>query len=226
MSRPTSVDLAATAFIDSTHPAVVEFSRSHADKEQGPTAKAVALYYAVRDGLRYDPYHLELSQKALTASNILESGRGWCVEKAILLAACCRAQGIPARLGFADVKNHLSTERLRQSMKTDIFYYHGYTSIYLNDTWIKATPAFNLSLCEKFRLAPLEFNGQEDSIYHPFDLEGNRHMEYLQIRGEHSDVPLQELLDAFDKYYPGMSLTSLSGENWDADVDAESTTPV
>lgn len=219
MSDPSGGDLRATTFIDSDHPAVVSFAAKHAGNTPEPIERAVSLYYAVRDGLRYDAYNIVLSPSALRASNILQSGRGWCVEKAIVLAACCRAQGIPARLGFADVRNHLSTERLRKSMKTDVFYYHGYTAIYLNKAWVKATPAFNLSLCEKFRLAPLEFDGKQDSIYHPFDLEGNRHMEYLRLRGEYSDLPLDALLETFEKHYPGIA--SLRAQNWDDDVKAE-----
>jgi hypothetical protein len=47
------------------------------------------------------------------------------VPKAAVLAAVARAAGIPARLGYADVRNHMSTERLRQTMKTDVFVWHG-----------------------------------------------------------------------------------------------------
>jgi transglutaminase-like putative cysteine protease len=136
------------------------------------------------------------------------------VSKAILLAACCRVAKIPARLGFADVRNHLTTARMRSIMKTDVFYWHGYTSIFLDGQWVKATPAFNIELCEKFRLRPLEFNGITDSIYHPFDLEGNMHMEYLRYRGEFADVPLNEMMDTFRREYQ-------PDESWKQDADFE-----
>ena len=68
--------------------------------------------------------------------------KGYCVQKAVLLAAVCPAQSISARLGFADVRNHLSTEKMRAHMKTDTFYWHGYTSIFLDVVWFKSTPAF------------------------------------------------------------------------------------
>jgi transglutaminase-like putative cysteine protease len=180
----------------------------------------VRLYYAVRDGFRYDPYGIELSVRGLRASTVLAAGRGFCINKAVLLAAVCRAVGIPARMGYADVRNHLSTERLRQSMGgSDVFYYHGYTSILLGGKWVKATPAFNLSLCEKFRLEPLEFDGTKDSIYHPFDLTGQRHMEYLGFRGEHDDVPLADMVAVFEDHYPGMA--RLDGGDFDRDVERE-----
>ncbi|HXG28559.1 MAG TPA: transglutaminase family protein [Nevskiales bacterium] len=207
--------LRPTAIVDADHPAVIRFAREAAGTAQDPRARAVALYYAVRDGFRYDPYGLDLSPQGLSASRVLETGRGWCVTKAVLLAAACRALGIPARLGYADVRNHLSTERMRQAMKTDVFYWHGYTGIRLDGRWVKATPAFNLSLCEKFRLKPLEFDGSEDSIYHPFDLEGRRHMEYLNFRGEYADVPVADIVRTFAEHYPG----SLAQDRADFDRD-------
>ena len=167
------------------------------------TKRAVAVYYAIRDGILYDPYSADISVAGLKATTVLEEKRGWCVSKAILLAACCRALGIPARLGYADVLNHLSTEKLRQRMKTNVFYWHGYTALYLDDRWVKATPAFNIELCEKFGLKPLEFNGRDDSIYHAFDQAGNRHMEYLYDRGQFLEPPIEAMRRTFDEYYPG-----------------------
>ncbi len=175
--------ISATPVIESTHAAVVEFAREAAGAAEGERERAVRLYYAVRDRIRYDPYRIDLTVEAMKASATLQIKHGWCVSKAVLLAACCRSLGIPARLGFADVRNHLSTERLRERMRTDIFYWHGYTDIFLSGKWVKATPAFNIELCEKFRLLPLEFDGMEDSLYHAFDAEGRRHMEYVTLRG-------------------------------------------
>ena len=157
----------------------------------------MALYYAVRDGLRYDPYRIDVTVHGMKASTALANGYGWCVPKAALLAAACRAAGIPARVGYADVRNHLSTERMRQNMGSDLFVWHGYTDIWLHGQWIKATPAFNIELCDRFGLLPLDFDGRADSIYHPFDKAGNRHMEYVTMHGAFDDVPLQRIVDAF-----------------------------
>ena len=197
----TPSTLAPAAMVDSDHPAVQAFAREHA-RGADDRARAVALYYAVRDGFRYDPYRCELTPEGMKASQVIALGAGWCVPKATLLAAVCRAAGIPARLGFADVKNHLSTERMRQEMQTDVFYWHGFTEIWLDGAWRKATPAFNLSLCERFGLHPLEFDGVNDSIYHPFDQSGRRHMEYLALRASYDDVPLDEILLTFRAHYP------------------------
>jgi transglutaminase-like putative cysteine protease len=198
---PTAATLASTALIDSDHPSVLAFARQHA---RGDTVRerAVALHDAVRDGFRYDPYQVDLSPQGMRASSVIERGIGWCVPKAALLAAACRALGIPARLGYADVRNHLSTERMRRTMQTDLFLWHGYTDIWIDGAWRKATPAFNRELCERFGLLPLTFNGHDDSIYHPYDRAGNRHMEYVHQRGAFDDMPLAQIAEDFARLYP------------------------
>lgn len=211
--------LQATPFLNCDDPSVIEFAKEKAG-DGSQKEQAVSLYYAVRDGFRYDPYRLDVSVKGLSASTVLAQGYGWCVNKAVLLAALCRAIGIPARLGFADVRNHLSTQRMRDTMDTDIFYFHGYTDIYLDGKWCKATPAFNVELCEKFGLHTLEFDGENDSIYHPFDKSGQRHMEYVHFRGEFADVPLDTIIEVFEREYPGM-MESVQSADFESDVAKE-----
>ena len=197
-----SIYLQETVTMDFSHPVVSAFVEKHINNGSTDRENAVSLYYAVRDSIRYTPYNIDLTEEGLKASTTLEQGHGWCVSKALLLAACCRAARIQSRLGYADVKNHMSTKRLRDSMQTDIFYWHGYTEILIEGGWIKATPAFNLGLCEKFGIAPLEFNGTCDSIFHPFDKNGNQHMEYLNDRGHFDDLPLERIMASFKKNYP------------------------
>src|SRR5438105_5824270 len=168
--------LKPTPFMNADDPAVLAFARSATAEAGDERERAVALYYTVRDGFRYDPYKIDLSVDGLKASRVLSDGFGWCVPKAALLAAACRAVGIAARVGLADVRNHLSTARLREAMGTDMFYGHGYTAIRVDGRWVKATPAFNVELCRRMGLHSLEFDGTADSIYHPFDLSGRRHM--------------------------------------------------
>lgn len=214
---PTPAALAPTALIDSDHPAVQAFAARHARGDDA-RERAVALALAVRDGFRYDPYRIDLSPRGMTASTVLAQGYGWCVPKAVLLAAACRAAGIPARLGFADVRNHLSTERLRQTLKTDLFVWHGYTDLWIDGAWRKATPAFNLSLCERFGLLPLDFDGVHDSIYHPFDRAGHRHMEYVRQRGSFDDLPLAQIVASFQQAYgDGLGTASTPGALEQAD---------
>jgi transglutaminase-like putative cysteine protease len=215
--------LRPASMVDADHPAVIAFAQRAAAGAGTQQERACRLYYAVRDGFRYDPYKVDLSIDGLKASRVLADGHGWCVPKAALLAAACRAVGLPARVGLADVRNHLSTARLREVMGTDMFYRHGYTAILLGGAWRKATPAFNVELCHKLGLHPLEFDGNSDSIYHPFDVTGRRHMEYVAMRGEHDDIPREDLLQVFAEFYPNMP--RLDQQDWDQDVAAEATKP-
>jgi transglutaminase-like putative cysteine protease len=193
--------LSAGEYIDGAHPAVAKFATDHAQGSSG-LERAVSLYYAVRDLIRYNPFLDFTVASAFRASDCIAAGEGFCTGKASLLAAVARAAGIPSRIGFADVRNHLTTPRLLEFMGTDEFIYHGFTELFLEGKWVKATPAFNIALCEKFRVKPLEFNGHSDSIFHPFDADDRRHMEYLRYRGSFTDVPVDEIRAAFREYYP------------------------
>jgi transglutaminase-like putative cysteine protease len=193
--------LRPTQFIDSDAPAVAEYARSTIGDAATDVERGGRLYYAVRDPIRYDPYAIGFDLSAYKASAVLAAQVGFCIQKAILLAAVARAVGIPSRLGFADVRNHLTTERLRKLMGTDVFAFHGYTELYLDGRWVKATPAFNRSLCERFKVRPLEFDGKSDSVFHPFDTEGRKHMEYLRDHGHFADFPFEGMVRAFKEHY-------------------------
>ncbi|HMW15386.1 MAG: transglutaminase family protein [Pseudomonadales bacterium] len=194
--------LAPSYFIDSDHPAVVEFAMRAIDGAQESRERAVRLYYAVRDQIRYNPYAADMSREAMKASTVAQRGESFCVPKSILLAACARAVGIPSRLGFADVRNHLTSNRLKESMRgNDLFVFHGQTLMYVDGRWSKSTPAFNLSLCQKINILPLEYDGQTDSVFHPFDQAGNRHMEYVRDRGLYDDMPYEAFATAMQQTY-------------------------
>ena len=192
-------------YVDSDAANIAAFAREACGDALDDITKAVRLYYAVRDGIVYTPYCDFKSVETFRASACLARGSGFCVAKAALLAAAARASGIAARVGFADVRNHLVTPRLRQLMGTDLFVYHGYTELYLGGKWVKATPAFDRGLCEKFGVRPLEFDGREDSLFHPHDASGRRHMEYVRDRGPSADVPVAEILEAFHRCYPQLT---------------------
>jgi transglutaminase-like putative cysteine protease len=213
--------LRPTPCVESDAPAVRAFVGRVSADAATPRARAVRLFYAVRDEIRYDPYGVVLTREGLRATAVLERGAGFCVAKAVVLAAAARAVGIPARLGFADVRNHLTTERLRAQMGTDVFAFHGFTELHLAGRWVKATPTFNQSLCDRFGVRALEFDGEHDSLLHPFDTAGQRHMEYIRDRGTSADVPIDEMRAAFAEHYPGMITGADSGGDFERDAAAD-----
>jgi transglutaminase-like putative cysteine protease len=216
-----AIHLAPGRLIDSDAPVIRDYVSAHAGEGDDVT-RAIRLYYAVRDDLRYDPYDIDYSVAGFSASHTLARGKGFCITKAAVLAAVARAAGIPARLGYADVRNHLATPRLIEQMGTDLFIFHGYTDLWLEGRWVKATPAFNIQLCEKFGVLPLEFDGRTDSIFHPHDAEGRLHMEYVRDRGTYDDVPYEEILATFRETYPRFDYASAgTGGDFEAEAEAE-----
>ena len=151
--------LSPTWFIDSDSEIVGDFAATAAAGATEPTATAVALFHAVRDGIRYDPYNTQSDPVSYRASTVATSSSTWCVPKSVLLTAAARNRGIPARLGFADVRNHLTSEKLSAQMGTDVFMWHGYSELLLGDRWFKLSSAFNIELCERFGVKVLEFDG-------------------------------------------------------------------
>lgn len=186
--------LEPTFFMDSDHFQVKDFAAKNTKENMSLKEKAKALFYAVRDQIYYSPYDIDFTRNGMKASSIIERKKGYCVAKAVALCGALKAVNIPARLGLADVKNHLTTKRLKEIMGTDTFYYHGYTELYLNGRWIKATPTFNRELCEKFKVKPLDFDGENDSLFHEFDESGRKHMSYIKDFGYFDELPFEEIL--------------------------------
>jgi len=196
--------LSSDRFVDSDNPIVIAFAERIAGEAETNVEKARRLFYAVRDEIYYDPYTVWGSPDSYRASTCIEARRGFCIPKAAVMAAAARALAIPARVGYSDVRNHLATPRLLELMGTDVFTWHGFTELHLDGRWVKVTPTFNKSLCKKFGVKTLEFDGYNDSILHPFDNDNRRHMEYVSNRGVYTDVPFEAIIATFQEKHPEM----------------------
>jgi transglutaminase-like putative cysteine protease len=210
-------DTHPTTYVDADHPDVVRWAEQVTAGCSDDRTRAVALFHAVRDGWRYDPYDTSRDPADYRASAILGTASSWCVPKSVLLAAGLRAVDIPARLGFADVRNHLTTEKLAARMGTDLFVYHGFVVVHVEGGWQKVSSAFNIELCERFGTKVLEWDGTGDALMHPFDDAGRRHMEYVRDRGAYRELPLGAIFACFDEVYgPSMLTDPLAGDRDDA----------
>jgi transglutaminase-like putative cysteine protease len=160
------------------------------------------LYLKVRDSWRYNPYSLSFSKENYRASVIAKKSKGHCVDKCIILIACLRALGIPARIHLAKVRNHIGVERLVEKFGSNELTNHGMVNVYLDGKWLKLSPAFNASICQLFNVAPLDFDGENDSILQEFNSEGNLFMEYVEDYGHFEDVPVEYMFKNAREHYP------------------------
>lgn len=200
--------LAPGRYIDHDSPEITRFVQatlSPFPADISNTEKAITLFNAVRDDWLYNPYAFDLSEDGFTASKIVARTDAYCVPKAILLTACLRAASIPAAVGFADVRNHLSTPKLREKMGTDLFVYHGYVKLWLDGASYKVTPAFNMEMCTKFGVKPLIFDGRSDALFHEHNASNDQHMEYVKDHGTFAEVPRQNIVSSYVATYPNLA---------------------
>jgi transglutaminase-like putative cysteine protease len=196
--------LSPAEYVDSDRPSIQEFAQQVTREASTPAEKLAELYRSVRDGIRYDPYVDYTDPETFRASSVLRTGSGYCVGKAALFAALCRASAIPASIGLADVRNHLATPRLLEAVGTDMFAFHGYVEVLLDGRRLKVSPTFNRSLCEKLGVLPLEFDGTGDALLQGYDGAGRVFMEYLVDHGCFFDVPTKFLIAEMARLYPAL----------------------
>jgi transglutaminase-like putative cysteine protease len=182
-----------TEAIESDNNEIREVAQRLTTGLRDPVQKSVALFYFVRDEIHYSVYMISTYFEDFRASVTLERRRGYCVQKAILLAALARAVGIPSRLAFAKIRNHRVPEHVVKQTGTNILPSHGYTQLYIHGTWISVTPAFDRSLCEKSGLPPAEFDGVHDALLSDTDLYGRPFIEYLEKYEPQPDFPFSWL---------------------------------
>jgi transglutaminase-like putative cysteine protease len=195
------VFLAPTEFVDAGSPIVKRVVRSLKLPKNDLRLRAIKLFNYVRDKIRYDPFDAMLDREHFLASAVLERGAGFCVQKAVVLAALARAAGVPCKLCFADIRSHVIPQDLLDIMGTDIFTFHGFNALYCGRGWVKATPTFDRAICEAAGFALVEFNGVFDAVLPPFTLSGQRHIEYMREIGCFHDLPFENMREAFERFY-------------------------
>jgi transglutaminase-like putative cysteine protease len=191
-------------FMDWDSPNVVAFAQE-AGGDGTDREVAVRLYYSVRDSLRYNPWSVALTPEGYRASEVVERSYergGHCIDKALLLAAAARARGIPSRLHFANVRNHVGTATLESKLGSDLLVFHGYTELWIDGRWVAATTAFNVQLCERLGVEALEFDGVNDSVFQAYDRQAGRFMEYVDDHGTFAVVPVERMVAAWREHYP------------------------
>ena len=201
MSEDKHIYLQPTYFINSDHPEVLKLALTLTQDVPDTIEKAKQLFYFVRDNILYNPYSPFENREDYQAHTILHRKEGFCIQKAIVLAALSRACGIPARLCLADIRNHLVPPKLAKIMGTEIFYFHGYDEIFLNGNWVKVTPTFDMRVCHRLGLIPVEFDGVHPALLNTRTKNGLLHVEYVHQRGHFADFPFEDVIKGFLSHY-------------------------
>ncbi|MBN1474600.1 MAG: tRNA epoxyqueuosine(34) reductase QueG [Syntrophaceae bacterium] len=191
--------LQPTDTIDCASDAILAKAREVTTGCTSPVDKALALFSFVRDDISYNLYMISVFREDFTASRILAWGKGYCVQKAVLFAALARAVGIPSRLAFAKILNHKVPEKIVKLTGDNIFPRHGYTQLFLENTWINVAPTFDKALCEKIGVPVVEWDGRTDATLPPADLQGRPYIEYVEKFGAYADLPFDWIVEAISK---------------------------
>jgi transglutaminase-like putative cysteine protease len=185
--------LKPTVTIDAGHPAILRLAGDLVGESDDDADKARSLFCYVRDSVHYNVYMISTRWEDFVASTILAWGRGYCVQKAVLLAALARAAGIPSRLGFARIKNHRAPRELVAQTGLDILPGHGYAQLHVGRKWISVTPAFDKGLCGKTGVPVVEFDGTHDAFLSTRDLAGEPYIDYIEKYEPQADLPFEWL---------------------------------
>ncbi|MFK7771517.1 MAG: transglutaminase family protein [Saprospiraceae bacterium] len=193
--------LSPTYFFDYENEHIQNLLQEFQSNSLSQKEKTIQVYLKIRDDWRYNAYQINFNKEAFRASEISQRSEGHCIDKAILLTTCLRGLGIPARVHFAKVKNHIAVETLTEKLGTNELTPHGMVDVFLEGKWVKSSPAFNASLCEKCNVAPLDFDGESDSVFQEYNRDGNEFMEYVEDYGHFEDLPYDFILQNMNEHY-------------------------
>jgi transglutaminase-like putative cysteine protease len=187
--------LRPTPAIDCDNESIKRKAEELTEGKDNAAEKAKSLFYFVRDEIKYNLLVPSDKPECYRASRILETREGFCVQKAVLMAALARAVYIPARLHLAAIRNHLASDKLRGLMGGNVFPTHGYNELYIEDKWVKVAPTFDLKMCQQNRFIPVEFDGRHDAILPSHNLDGKPHIEYVEDRGIYDDLLFDTIIN-------------------------------
>jgi transglutaminase-like putative cysteine protease len=188
--------------VDSDAPAVRNITAKLTARCRDARERARRLFDFVRDEIRYNFAPDVHQRRDFKASHTLELGNGFCMQKAALYAALCRASGIPARIGFQDLVDYKITGQFRELMGTNELSGHGMNAVYLDGRWLAVDCTLDRGLVERKNYRLVEFDGLHDALLPKTDRAGKPHFEILKQRGFYNDTPLfaiRTMLDWIDE---------------------------
>ena len=182
--------LRATTTIESEHPRIQALAGDLTNGLENDRDKLLGLFGFVRDEIPYNVFMISMHEDDFRASFVLEAGKGYCVQKAVLLCALSRAAGIPCRLALTEIRNHRIPAKLFERLGRNVFPGHAYNQFYLDGRWISAAATFDAGLCARGGVPTVDFDGEQDAMLPSKALDGSPYIEYLEHFGYFDDLPL------------------------------------
>src|ERR1051325_3003516 len=188
MNPTTSLQPGYCIDSDSTEVAATAAKLTH--RCRSARERASRLFDFVRDEIRYNFAPKVGHRRDFKASHTLALGNGFCMQKAALYAALCRASGIPARIGFQNIRDYKITGRFQELMGTNELWGHGMNAVYLDGHWFAVDCTLDGGLVERKNYRLVEFSGRSDALLPKTDRAGKPHFTILKQRGFYNDTPL------------------------------------
>ena len=200
--------LAPTPFIESQHASIAALVDRLGLSSMAPRARAVAAFRFVQNEIRYE-FVAKLAPEYYQASRVLADGRGFCVQKAVLLCALGRAAGLPTALVVSDLRDRTLPEALVQALKTDVFYHHGLNAFHLDGRWIQVDASLSSDLAERRGYLLPSFDGVSEALLSPVTRTGEPHTEYVAFHGRFPDLSFEGMMRAFAVGYAQCDFAAL-----------------
>ena len=201
--------LSATPFVDCDSPEIQARSAEICQGLATPRDKAVQLFQHVRDEIRYE-FRAKLTREEYVASRVLNDGKGFCVQKAVLLCALARSARIPAAIVLCDLRDQSLSKRITLAMGTNTMYHHGLSALFLDGRWILADASLSPDVVSRKGYRIVDFDGTKDALHSATRLDGSPHAEYIRFHGLNVELPFDEMLRAFMTAYAGADLEALA----------------
>ena len=193
--------LKTTASIQDDHPRIRTLAAELTSGLESAREKVLGLFAFVRDEIPYNVFMISMHEDDFRASFVLESGKGYCVQKAVLLCALSRAVGIPCRLALTEIRNHRIPAKLFERLGRNVFPGHAYNQFHLDGRWISAAATFDAKLCARVGVPTVDFDGTKDAILPATALDGSPYIEYLEDFGYFADLPLDFITERTSKVW-------------------------
>jgi transglutaminase-like putative cysteine protease len=182
--------LEPSARIDSDHPAIRGRARALTQGTTDSDEVVGALFAYVRDAIAYDMAPDLSGDDPWRASDTLARRRGFCQQKAVLLAALLRAAGIPAALSFQVLRSHQIPPHYAEFLGGQDMDVHGLNLVHLGGVWRRIDATLDRALCDRRGYRLVEYRpGDDDLLLPKTTLSGDQHFEIIEELGHYLDVP-------------------------------------